>query len=161
MVGRAQRWATIVWPPPDPPVPFSLTSQGSFALSHYLSVSQYCMQGRLLLSYCILVLHAGRFLTILLYLSIVSPCVSTGHTAISQRGTYSRRCVFVDLKTKKSALSSGPDGLCSIREFPAGAGALWGRKELLKGRASKTEEPRVKSRLCSSKAELLRRKSHR
>ena len=86
--------------------------------------------------------------------SCMSSCVSTGHTAISQRGTYSRRCVFVDLKTKKSALSSGPDGLCSIREFPAGAGALWGRKELLKGRASKTEEPRVKSRLCSSKAEL-------
>ena len=30
--------------------------------------------------------------------------VSTGHTAIIQRGTYSRRCVLVDLKKKKYRL---------------------------------------------------------
>jgi hypothetical protein len=34
------------------------------------------------------------------YIQYRSSCVSTGLTAISQRGTYSRRCVFFDLKKK-------------------------------------------------------------
>jgi hypothetical protein len=34
------------------------------------------------------------------YILYRSSCVSKGHTTISQRGTYSRRCVFVDLKKK-------------------------------------------------------------